>query len=61
MNILKTHDAWKRGQNPWVTVPNINTNETNKPFKKERANDLWGRPDIRYSMQAPKKVETNDE
>ena len=38
MNKIK---AWKKGQNPWVTVPGPNTN---MPFVKKRANELWGDP-----------------
>jgi 2'-5' RNA ligase len=38
MNKIK---AWKKGQNPWVTVPGPNTN---MPFVKKRANEVWGDP-----------------
>ncbi len=38
MNKIK---AWKKGQNPWVTVPGPNTN---MPFVKKRANEAWGDP-----------------
>jgi hypothetical protein len=31
--------AWRRGQNPWVTVA---TSAKNKPFVRVRANEYWG-------------------
>lgn len=41
--------AWLKGQNPWITVPNPNTAETNKKFIRVRAesariNGGWGDP-----------------
>lgn len=33
--------AWKKGQNPWITVP---TTEKNRPFVKIKANVLLGNP-----------------
>lgn len=38
MNKIK---AWKKGQNPWVTVPGPSTD---KRFIKKRANEVWGDP-----------------
>jgi len=35
-------DVYSKGKNPWITVANPNTKETNKPFIKVRANELWG-------------------
>jgi hypothetical protein len=40
-NIQKSYWA---GQNPWVTIPNPNKNETNKAKIRVRANELWGNP-----------------
>jgi len=40
MNKVK---AWRKGQNPWITVKN-NDGSTNKPFIKVRANSLYGNP-----------------
>lgn len=34
-------DAWKKGQNPWVTVPGT---QSNMRFIRKRANDVWGDP-----------------
>jgi hypothetical protein len=34
-------DAFKRGKNVMVTIPNPNTNETNKRFLRVSAKDVW--------------------
>ena len=34
-------DAFKRGKNVMVTIPNPNTNETNKRFLRVSAKDIW--------------------
>jgi len=34
--------AWARGKRVMLTVPNPNTNETNKPFIRVNANEVWG-------------------
>ena len=34
-------DAFKRGKNVMVTIPNPNTNETNKRFLRVNAKDVW--------------------
>ena len=45
--------AYLAGRNPWLTVPNPNTNETNKRFIRVKAEDLWGSPKNRdYRMTA---------
>ena len=33
--------AFKRGKNVMVTIPNPNTNETNKRFIRVKAKDVW--------------------
>jgi hypothetical protein len=33
--------AWKKGQNPWITVTNPNSLETNRRFIKVRARQEW--------------------
>lgn len=33
--------AWRKGLNPWITVPGV---ESNKRFIKVRANSLYGDP-----------------
>jgi hypothetical protein len=34
-------DAWKKGQNPWITVPGTGPTQL---FKRVRANTEWGDP-----------------
>lgn len=36
---LNKLEAWRKGQNPWITVPGT---ASNKPFVKVRANNLYG-------------------
>jgi hypothetical protein len=36
--------AWLKGQNPWITVRNENTAQTNKQFVRVRAESVWGDP-----------------
>ena len=38
---LNKVDAWKKGQNPWVTVPGT---QSNMRFVRVRANSVWGDP-----------------
>jgi hypothetical protein len=38
MNKIK---AWKKGLNPWVTIPGPSKN---MQFVRKRANDVWGDP-----------------
>lgn len=33
--------AWKKGQNPWITVPGT---DKNKAWVKKRANEVYGDP-----------------
>ena len=39
---LNKLDAWAKGQNPWITVKNED-GQTNRPFKRVRATDVWGK------------------
>lgn len=34
-------NAWKKGQNPWITVPGT---QSNMRFVRVRANNYWGDP-----------------
>ena len=34
-------DAWKKGQNPWISIPSSKAKEPNMRY---RANDLYGDP-----------------
>ncbi len=41
---LDKQRAWSLGQNPWLSIDNPNTNETNKKQIRVRANNYWGNP-----------------
>ena len=34
-------EAFKRGRRVMITIPNPNTNETNKPYIRVNARDVW--------------------
>jgi hypothetical protein len=36
---LNKIEAWRKGKNPWITVPGPSSN---KPFVKVRANNVYG-------------------
>ncbi len=38
--MLNKQRAWKKGSNPWVTLPNPNKEETKRRFIRVRYNDL---------------------
>ena len=38
---LNKLEAWKKGKNPWITIPNPE-GQSNKPFIRVRANDYYG-------------------
>jgi hypothetical protein len=38
---LNKLEAWKKGQNPWITIPGPSSN---MQFIRKRANDVWGDP-----------------
>lgn len=37
-------EAWMKGQNPWITIDNPNTAQTNKRKIRVRAESEWGNP-----------------
>ena len=39
--MMNKFEAWKKGQNPWITVPGTSSKMR---FIKVRANDLYGSP-----------------
>lgn len=66
-NLLSKVASWKKGQNPWLTIPNPEkvsvsqgTKGSNKPYIKVRANDLWGDPRRKFSMSS-KREDSNNE
>lgn len=42
--------AWSKGLNPWITIANPSTNQTNKPYIRVRADELWGKPNRGFDM-----------
>ena len=44
MRIINQRAAWAKGKNVVITMENPNKNETNKPFIRVNARDLWGSP-----------------
>lgn len=53
---LMKMDAWKKGKNPWLTVPNP-TKGTNQPYIKVRANSYWGDPRKPFNIYRGKESE----
>lgn len=47
---LNQIDAWVQGKNVMLTIPNPNTNETNKRFIRVPAKEVW-KTYSRYSMK----------
>jgi hypothetical protein len=50
--MLDKQDAWAKGKNVMLTVPNPNTNETKKPFIRKSARDVWGPPGRKYMIKS---------
>ena len=42
--MVNQRDAWAKGKNVVLTIPNPNKNETNKPFIRVNAWEVWGNP-----------------
>ncbi len=42
--VLNQQKAWKGNKNVVLTIPNPNTNETNKRFIRVNSHDVWGNP-----------------
>ena len=40
--LMNIHDAWVKGQNPWITLPNSDKKATNRQFVKVRYAELMG-------------------
>lgn len=50
-------NAWKRGKNVVLTVPNPDKTETNARYIKVNARDWWGSPFKKQKSESPKKSE----
>ena len=49
---LNQREAWLRGKKVMLTIPNPNRGESNKPFIRVRAKEVWGNPNKVYSMKS---------
>ena len=52
--------SWEKGQNPWITIANPSTQETNKPFIRVRTESLWGNPKDRQFFEIISKKPRNE-
>jgi hypothetical protein len=52
--LLFKQKAWRKGRNPWLTVPNLNTSEKAKRFIRVRANEVWGDPRKGFMLSTAK-------
>ena len=48
---LSKQAAWLKGKNPWLSVDNSNTNETNKRMVRVRSNSYWGHPNQKQKVE----------
>jgi hypothetical protein len=48
-------EAWLKGRNPWITVPNGNTSDTRARYVRVRAETEWGDPRKGFMLGAPAK------
>ena len=42
--IMNVMEAWRKGKNPWVTMPNSDKTQMNRQFVSVRADELYGNP-----------------
>lgn len=42
--MVNQREAWAKGRNVVLTLPNPNKNETNRPFIRINAREVWGDP-----------------
>ena len=51
--VINKYDAYKKGKNVMLTIPNPNANvETNKPFIRVNAKEVWRNPNEVYMMKS---------
>ena len=53
--LLYKQQAWRKGQNPWLTIQNPNDKETNKRMIRVRANEHWGNPNAKPRLMKETK------
>lgn len=51
VKLLDIVKSWKKGQNPWITIPNPNKEEKDKPFLRIKTNEHFGSPWASYTMK----------
>ena len=49
---LNKQEAFRRGKNVMLTIPNPNKGESNKPFIRVNAKEVWGNPNKVYIMKS---------
>tara|TARA_R100001443_G_C3310739_1_gene167678 strand:- start:571 stop:861 length:291 start_codon:yes stop_codon:yes gene_type:complete len=55
--VLNKQAAYLAGKKVFLTVPNPNKNQTNKPFIRVPASDVWPNPNKRYMMKGTPNAE----
>ena len=55
--MLNKQAAFAAGKNVMLTVPNPNTNETNKRFIRIKAKDVWPNPNKKFIMKGTTSAE----
>ena len=55
--VLNKQAAFAAGKNVMLTVPNPNTNETNKRFIRIKAKDVWPNPNKKFIMKGTANAE----
>ena len=55
--VLNKQAAFAAGKNVMLTVPNPNTNETNKPFIRVPAKNVWPNPNKKFIMKGTPNAE----
>ena len=49
---LNKQEAFRRGKTVMLTIPNPNKGESNKPFIRVNAKEVWGNPNKVYIMKS---------
>ena len=49
---LNKQKAFRRGKNVMLSIPNPNKGESNKPFIRVNAREVWGNPNKAYIMKS---------
>ena len=55
--VLNKQAAYAAGKQVMLTVPNPNTNETNKRFIRVPASDIWPNPNKKFMMKGTPNAE----